>query len=88
MGSKRDKKMIGRLLGAGLMGLRQATHTFLGEVGCCRFQPTCSNYCRQAVEEHPPLRAFGLCIGRLWRCRPGGGSGFDPVPRGNRQALV
>ncbi|MHC4607701.1 MAG: membrane protein insertion efficiency factor YidD [Planctomycetota bacterium] len=46
----------------------------------CRFQPSCSNYFVEAVETHGIVRGSFLGIRRLFRCRPGGGRGFDPVP--------
>jgi uncharacterized protein len=47
--------------------------------GSCRFEPTCSQFAREAVIKHG-LRGFRLAIGRILRCRPFGGYGFDPVP--------
>ncbi len=47
---------------------------------CCRFYPTCSQYAIEAIETHGPLRGSWLTAGRIGRCRPGGGSGYDPVP--------
>ncbi len=46
----------------------------------CRFSPTCSEYAAQALVEHGPLSGGWLTARRLCRCRPGGGSGYDPVP--------
>lgn len=46
----------------------------------CRHQPTCSHYAYEAVEHYGALRGTRLTLARLWRCRPGGGSGYDPVP--------
>lgn len=46
----------------------------------CRFQPTCSAYALEAFEKHGAIRGLGLTLRRLARCRPGGGSGYDPVP--------
>lgn len=46
----------------------------------CRFDPTCSEYARQALEIHPLHRALWLIVRRLMRCHPLGGSGHDPVP--------
>ena len=46
----------------------------------CRFFPTCSEYSREAIEQHGSGRGLWLTIRRLARCRPFGPSGFDPVP--------
>jgi len=53
----------------------------------CRFHPNCSVYARQAVESHGLTRGAGLAMRRLWRCRPGGGWGDDPVPRPQREGV-
>lgn len=47
---------------------------------CCRFHPTCSQYAIEAIEQHGPLRGSWLTVKRIGRCRPGGPSGYDPVP--------
>ncbi len=46
----------------------------------CRFVPTCSAYAAEAIRRHGPWRGARLAAGRLARCHPWGGSGFDPVP--------
>ena len=46
----------------------------------CRFTPTCSDYARQAILKHGPIKGLGLAIWRILRCNPWGGSGYDPVP--------
>ena len=46
----------------------------------CRFTPTCSEYARQALIKHGPVKGLGLAIWRILRCNPWGGSGYDPVP--------
>lgn len=46
----------------------------------CRFTPTCSEYARQALIKHGPIKGLGLAIWRILRCNPWGGSGYDPVP--------
>lgn len=49
--------------------------------GGCRFQPTCSHYCAEALREHGTVRGGWLSVKRLARCQPWGGSGYDPVPK-------
>lgn len=48
--------------------------------GCCRFQPTCSEYAKEAVMAHGALKGSLLALGRLFRCHPLCRGGFDPVP--------
>ena len=47
--------------------------------GSCRFDPSCSQYAREALLKHG-LRGLVIAGKRLLRCRPYGGFGFDPVP--------
>ncbi|MGC8202190.1 membrane protein insertion efficiency factor YidD [Aliiroseovarius sp. PTFE2010] len=46
----------------------------------CRFQPTCSAYALEALEKHGAIKGSILAVKRISRCRPLGGSGYDPVP--------
>ena len=48
--------------------------------GCCRFEPSCSNYMIEALPRHGVFKGPYLGIRRLLRCHPFGGSGYDPVP--------
>ena len=50
---------------------------------CCRFHPTCSEYAKEALESYGLMIGIWLTIKRLSKCHPLGGSGFDPVPRGD-----
>ena len=53
----------------------------VGGAGCgCRFHPSCSKYCLEAVEAHGVWRGGFLGLKRLSRCHPWGGQGLDPVP--------
>lgn len=46
----------------------------------CRYTPTCSTYCMQALRKHGPFKGGFYCIRRVLSCNPWGGSGYDPVP--------
>jgi uncharacterized protein len=59
-------------------GVYQAAR--VGRVSPCRFTPTCSHYGTEAVRRYGARRGLALTVRRLGRCRPGGPSGFDPVP--------
>lgn len=45
----------------------------------CRYEPTCSNYAAQAVEEFGPGKGTILAVWRILRCNPFSHGGFDPV---------
>ena len=46
----------------------------------CRFEPTCSAYSLQALEQHGALAGSYLTLRRLVRCHPWCAGGHDPVP--------
>ncbi len=50
------------------------------KVPCCRFQPTCSQYAKIAIQKHGFFKGILLICKRLLRCHPWGGCGYDPVP--------
>ena len=47
---------------------------------CCRYFPSCSNYARQSVALHGPVKGGWLALRRILSCHPWGGLGYDPVP--------
>ena len=47
----------------------------------CRFQPSCSHYMHQAIEQYGTVQGLWLGIKRLLRCRPGAKWGYDPIPQ-------
>jgi putative membrane protein insertion efficiency factor len=46
----------------------------------CRYNPTCSQYAKEALETHGLFKGSWLAIKRIGSCHPWGGSGYDPVP--------
>lgn len=45
----------------------------------CKYEPTCSRYAVQAVEQYGILRGLVLAMWRLLRCNPWSDGGYDPV---------
>jgi hypothetical protein len=46
----------------------------------CRFEPTCSRYAKEAIEQHGAAAGAYLATRRLLRCHPWCEAGHDPVP--------
>ena len=65
-----------------LMGLvklyRLLLSPWLGSA--CRFEPTCSAYALQALEQHGAAVGSYLTLHRLARCQPWCQGGHDPIP--------
>ena len=47
----------------------------------CRFEPTCSLYAIDALQQHGAAGGSYLTLHRLMRCHPWCDGGHDPVPR-------
>ena len=45
----------------------------------CRFYPTCSVYCIQALEKYGVLKGSFLGIKRILKCHPFHPGGYDPL---------
>ena len=45
----------------------------------CRFQPTCSQYAIDAVDEHGVFKGVFLSLKRIAKCHPFHPGGFAPV---------
>ncbi|MCX7276910.1 MAG: membrane protein insertion efficiency factor YidD [Burkholderiales bacterium] len=65
-------------------GYRLLLSPWLGSA--CRFEPTCSVYALQALEQHGASTGTYLTLRRLARCHPWCDGGLDPVPQ-KRPAL-
>ncbi len=45
----------------------------------CKYEPSCSAYAAQAIEEYGILRGLVLGVWRFLRCNPWSHGGHDPV---------
>ena len=63
------------------VGLVRAYQRFLSPLlpRTCRFHPSCSSYCIEALNRHGVLKGSLLTLKRLSRCHPFHPGGFDPV---------
>ena len=59
-------------------GYRLLLKPWLGNA--CRFEPTCSAYTLQALQQHGAWRGLALGGWRVMRCHPWCNGGHDPVP--------
>lgn len=57
---------------------RYAISPLLGH--CCRFEPSCSSYSVEAIQQHGCIKGCYLALRRLLRCHPWHDGGIDPVP--------
>ena len=46
-------------------------------LACCRFYPSCSDYCLQAIDAHGLIRGVALTVKRLLKCHPWHPGGID-----------
>lgn len=51
--------------------------------GGCRHYPTCSDYAIVALQTKGIQKGTAMALKRIWRCRPGGTFGYDPVEHVN-----
>ena len=60
--------------------LSPCLHWLAGPGAGCRFEPSCSAYCIEALTAHGAVKGLSLGVRRVCRCHPWGGFGYDPVP--------
>ena len=68
---------VARVLLIVIEGYRLLVSPLLGAI--CRHLPTCSQYAKDAVIIHGPLRRSYYTLKRILRCHPWAKSMFDPV---------
>jgi len=68
-------------VGVALLHAYQATGSKAMKAGGihCRYTPTCSHYAEDAISHYGTLNGLAMTAGRLWRCSPWGGTGYDPA---------
>ncbi len=64
---------------AGIRAIRGYQVVMAGTTPRCRFEPSCSEYTREALELHGFGRGVWMGIRRVGRCHPWHPGGFDPV---------
>ncbi len=64
---------------------QKAVSPWLGQH--CRFHPSCSNYCIDALKQHGMV--FGLWLGlkRICKCHPFHPGGYDPAPERKNKSI-
>ena len=67
-----------RCLTAAVRGYRFFLKPWLGNA--CRFEPTCSAYALDALNQHGAAAGSYLAARRILRCNPLCAGGCDPVP--------
>jgi putative membrane protein insertion efficiency factor len=77
-------------LGVALLRAYQATGSKAMESAGvhCRYYPSCSHYAVDAISHYGTMSGVARTAGRLFRCSPWGGSGFDPAVEPRSLAYV
>lgn len=70
--------MVAKLLMVVIRAYQMLISPLLG--AHCRFEPSCSVFCHDAIAAHGPIKGTRLGLRRLLRCHPWGDHGYDPVP--------
>jgi uncharacterized protein len=71
------------VIGSALIGLIRAYRYLVSPLlgPQCRFYPSCSVYCEEAIRAHGCIKGPWLGLRRLCKCHPFHPGGLDPVPR-------
>ena len=53
---------------------------FLADKGVhCKYEPTCSEYAKQAIQKYGTKKGSVLAVKRILRCNPFSKGGYDPL---------
>lgn len=71
---------LGRAGAAVVIAAVRAYQVFLSPLlgAHCRFQPTCSQYCIEAIHRYGVVRGGLKSLRRIARCHPWHSGGYDP----------
>ena len=61
------------------IGFYQKHLSSLKGFACCIYEPTCSEYTRQAVEKYGVIKGLAKGFWRIMRCNPFAKGGYDPL---------
>lgn len=61
------------------LSLDHGVFSFFHPYGYCRFVPSCSQYCFEAVEKYGIVKGMLKGMGRVIHCHPWSKGGWDPV---------
>jgi len=77
-----DAPLVSKIVRYGAHGLIRTYQLTLSSImgRQCRYLPTCSEYTDEAIQRHGFWKGGWMGLARVCRCRPGGSSGYDPVP--------
>ena len=67
-----------------LIGIIKLYRKFISPIfpNSCRFEPTCSQYCIDALEIYGPIKGLKKSVLRILKCNPWfGHGGYDPVKK-------
>ncbi len=78
------KKLIRKIFILPIRFYQLAISPMLGPA--CRFNPSCSHYTVQAIEEWGVLKGIWMGMKRISKCHPWGPHGYDPVPKNPKKA--
>ncbi len=79
------RSIAGSILIGGIRIYQAIGSPFFGKH--CRFEPTCSHYGVEAIEQHGAIRGSWLTLRRLARCQALGSAGWDPVACSHERGL-
>jgi putative membrane protein insertion efficiency factor len=51
----------------------------IGKEKICKYEPSCSEYAKQAIEKHGSVKGSLMASSRILRCNPLSKGGYDPV---------